>query len=122
HVVLDAAGDEDDALLQEARENVISPLTPVGLLDHHRNEVVIGRNGISHGPLLHAAQRRIALFRNDYIVCRPAERSPRPAAVGRTAQLRRSPRPARPCDQASSSLYRSSRDTGFSVILASSRM
>ena len=35
HLVLDWARDEDNALLQEARINVISPLAAVGLLDHH---------------------------------------------------------------------------------------
>ena len=44
-----AAGDEDDALLQEPREDVVGALAAVGLLDHHRNEVHVGFDGIAHG-------------------------------------------------------------------------
>jgi hypothetical protein len=48
HAVLDRTGQEDDALLQQARENVVSAFTAVGLLDHHRNKVHVGFNGIAH--------------------------------------------------------------------------
>ena len=40
HLVLDWARDEDNALLQEARINVIGPLAAVGLLDHHGHQRV----------------------------------------------------------------------------------
>ena len=49
HAVLHRAGDEDDALLEEARIDVVGPLAPVGLLDHHGNEVVhVGVYRVSH--------------------------------------------------------------------------
>lgn len=37
-MVLDRASHEYDSLLQEARINIIRPLTPIRLLDDHRNE------------------------------------------------------------------------------------
>ncbi len=40
HIVLDHAGNEDDALLEQARINIKGPLAPIGLLNHHRHEQV----------------------------------------------------------------------------------
>jgi len=37
-MILDNAGDEDDALLQEQRKDVVGALAAVGLLDDHRHE------------------------------------------------------------------------------------
>ena len=49
HMVLDRAGDEDDPLAQQPRENVEAALAPVGLLDDDgdelRNDVLV----IGHG-------------------------------------------------------------------------
>src|SRR3990172_8323663 len=36
--VVDRCANEKDSVLQEAGEDVVSPLTPTGLLDHHWNE------------------------------------------------------------------------------------
>ena len=49
HAVFHRAGDEDDALFQEARENIVGAFTAVGLFDDHRHEVHVGFNGIAHG-------------------------------------------------------------------------
>ena len=50
HVVLDRPGDEDDALLQQPRIDVVGALAAVGLLDDHRHEQVhIGVDRVSHG-------------------------------------------------------------------------
>jgi hypothetical protein len=50
HLVLDRAGDEDDALLQEARIDVIGPLAAVGLLDHAGHQrVQVDMAQIFHG-------------------------------------------------------------------------
>jgi hypothetical protein len=52
HAVLDRTGDEDDALLQEARKNVVGPFAAVGLLDHHGHQVLhVGVDGISQTAL-----------------------------------------------------------------------
>ena len=40
HLVLDGARDEDDALLEQARIDVIGSLAAVGLLDHHGHQRV----------------------------------------------------------------------------------
>ena len=49
HPVLDRTGDENDALLEEPRINVVGPLAADGLLDHHGDDVVHVRiAGISH--------------------------------------------------------------------------
>ena len=49
-MVFDRARDEDDALLQEARIDVIGPLAAVGLLDHHGHQgVQIDMAQIFHG-------------------------------------------------------------------------
>ena len=49
HPVLDRTGDEDDALLEEPRIDVVGPLAADGLLDHHGDDVVHVRiAGISH--------------------------------------------------------------------------
>src|SRR6516164_5177716 len=48
-VVVDRAGNEDDALLQKPRIDVVGALATIGLLDHHRNELVlVGIARISH--------------------------------------------------------------------------
>jgi hypothetical protein len=39
HIVLDRARDEDDPLLEQARIDVIGALAPVGLFDHHGDEL-----------------------------------------------------------------------------------
>ena len=49
HAVFDRTGHEDDALFQQPRENVVGAFAAVGLLDHHRDEVHVGFNGIAHG-------------------------------------------------------------------------
>src|SRR5262245_32012390 len=42
--------DEDDALLQQTREDVVGALAPVGLLDHHGDEGIhVGIKGVAHG-------------------------------------------------------------------------
>ena len=41
-------GDEDDALFQQAREDVIGPFTARGLFNHHGNKVHVGFDGIVH--------------------------------------------------------------------------
>ena len=38
-VVVDRRADEDDAVLEQPREDVVRALAPVGLLDHHRVRV-----------------------------------------------------------------------------------
>jgi hypothetical protein len=48
HAILDRPGHEDDALFQQARENIVGAFTAVGLFDDHRDEVHIGFNGIAH--------------------------------------------------------------------------
>src|SRR5215831_3678380 len=49
HVVVDRAGDEDDALLQKPRIDVVGALATIGLLDHHWDELVlVGIARISH--------------------------------------------------------------------------
>ena len=48
HPIMDRTIDENDTLLQEAREDVIGPLPPAGLLNDHGNEIVIGFDGIKH--------------------------------------------------------------------------
>jgi hypothetical protein len=48
-MVFDRPGDEDDALLQETRIDVVGALAPVGLLDHHRHK----RVQIDVGWILH---------------------------------------------------------------------
>src|SRR4029450_11272022 len=48
-LVFDRARDKDDALLQEARINVIGPLAAVGLLDHHGHQrVQVDFGQVSH--------------------------------------------------------------------------
>jgi len=50
HHILDRTGDEDDALLQQAREDVVGALAPVGLLDHHGDKGIhVDINGVAHG-------------------------------------------------------------------------
>jgi hypothetical protein len=52
HPVMNRTVDENDPLFQKARENVVCPLTPAGLLDDHGNERIhIGINGIEHENL-----------------------------------------------------------------------
>jgi hypothetical protein len=36
-LVVDRSADEDDALIEQAREDVEGPLAAGGLLDHHRD-------------------------------------------------------------------------------------
>jgi hypothetical protein len=48
HVIFNRAGQEDDALLEHARVNVVGALATVGLLDDHGNECGIGFNRIAH--------------------------------------------------------------------------
>ncbi len=69
HHVLDRTADEDDALLQEAREDVIGALAAVGLLDHHRNESIhidvvrvthVGAGPFSRSSLVNQFSRRRA--------------------------------------------------------------
>src|SRR4029450_8539486 len=50
HHILDRTGDEDDALLQQTREDVVGALAPVGLLDHHGDKGIhVDINGVAHG-------------------------------------------------------------------------
>src|SRR5579872_97677 len=42
-VVVDGRADEDDAVLQQAREDVVCTLAAVGLFDHHRDQLGIRR-------------------------------------------------------------------------------
>src|SRR5207247_4367502 len=50
HHILDRTGDEDDALLQQTREDVVGALAPAGLLDHHGDKGInVGINGVAHG-------------------------------------------------------------------------
>src|SRR5262249_18923524 len=50
HHILDRTGDEDDALLQQTREDVVGALAPVGLLDHHGDKgIYVDINGVAHG-------------------------------------------------------------------------
>jgi hypothetical protein len=62
HAVVDAAGDENDPLFQQAREDVVCALAAVGLLDHHRNEIHVGSDRIAH--------------RMTCVVCSPARAGP----------------------------------------------
>jgi hypothetical protein len=39
--VVDRRPDEDDAVLQEPRENVVCAFTAVGLFDHHRHKLSV---------------------------------------------------------------------------------
>jgi hypothetical protein len=49
HAVFDRSGDEDDALLQKSRIDVVGVLAAIGLLDHHWDELVlVGIVRISH--------------------------------------------------------------------------
>src|SRR5258707_12654574 len=48
--ILDRTGDEDDALLQQTREDVVGALAPAGLLDHHGDKGIhVDINGVAHG-------------------------------------------------------------------------
>ena len=58
-VVIDRTGDEDQALFQEARENIKGALASAGLLDNCRDQIHISRARIKHGITF----RRIALPR-----------------------------------------------------------
>ena len=50
YLVFDRAGDEDDALLQQARIDVIGALAAVGLFDHHGHQrVQVDMAQIFHG-------------------------------------------------------------------------
>ena len=49
HAVFDRTGEENDALFQKARENVVGAFAAVGLFDDHRHEVHVGFDGIAHG-------------------------------------------------------------------------
>ncbi len=48
HVVLDRTGDEDQALLEQPRVDVVGALAPVGLLDHHGDELHVGIDWVFH--------------------------------------------------------------------------
>ncbi|EKF42791.1 prolipoprotein diacylglyceryltransferase [Nitratireductor indicus C115] len=48
HAVLYGTGQEDDALLQETRKDVVSPLAPVRLLDDHGHQIHGCIDGIRH--------------------------------------------------------------------------
>src|SRR5690606_10284396 len=54
HAVIDGADQENDALLQKARIDVVGAFAAIGLLDHHRHEVVVVDLDwipVSHHPL-----------------------------------------------------------------------
>ena len=48
-MVLDRAGDEDDPLAQQPRENVEAALAPVGLLDNDGDELRSDILVVNHG-------------------------------------------------------------------------
>src|SRR5260221_6515098 len=50
HHILDRTGDEDDALLQQTREDVVGALAPVGLLnDQGDTGIHVDIKGVAHG-------------------------------------------------------------------------
>jgi hypothetical protein len=48
HAVFDRAGDEDDAFFEQPRENVVGPLAAIGLFDHHRHQVHVSFDRVTH--------------------------------------------------------------------------
>ena len=48
HAVFHRAGNEDDPLLEEPREDVIGAFAAVRLLDDHRHKVHRGLDGVGH--------------------------------------------------------------------------
>jgi hypothetical protein len=48
HAVLDAARNEDDPFFEKPRKDIVGPLTPVGLLDHHGHKIHVGLDRIAH--------------------------------------------------------------------------
>jgi hypothetical protein len=48
HTVFDRTRDEDDALFQKPRKNIIGPFAAVGLFDHHRHQIHHCINRIAH--------------------------------------------------------------------------
>src|SRR4029079_7731406 len=54
----DRPRDENDALLEETRKDVVGPFAAVGLLDHHRHEIHVGFDGIfQSSPSFSVSQR-----------------------------------------------------------------
>src|SRR5690606_39987799 len=88
--VLDAAGDEDDPLLEQAREDVERPFAPARLLDDHRDEVGVGLDRIErrHGSLSGSAcdARGIAPARQSYLTLTGQPQAPAAASRGLRVQ------------------------------------
>ena len=76
--VLDAAGHENDPLLQQAREDVERAFAAAGLLDHHRNEVDVSCDWIErrHGGLSGSARNRSSARGTSYLTPWPSAASP----------------------------------------------
>src|SRR6185312_8948878 len=84
--VIDRADEKNDALLQQPRIDVVGALAAVGLLDHHRNEVVhINLKGIHRSlPLLILSSRGPAGARLLQLL--PASSAPFPSASASAAR------------------------------------
>src|SRR4051794_33426028 len=48
YLIVNRRADEDDAVLEQARKDVVGALAPVGLLDHHRNQLILCIKRMSH--------------------------------------------------------------------------
>src|SRR5207247_3243047 len=109
--VFHRAGDEDDALLEQPRIDVVGALATIGLLDHHRDEIIhVGIDRISHCSVLHRGGASAAA---NHRKTSTAARRPAHAAnwPGRRPQA---------AAGSSSSRYSASLETDFSATLTSS--